>query len=383
MNLTQGNQNNLSFYFDYAASAPPFAQVIELYARISQQFCGNPSALHMPGRAASTLLQNCKKQFLELCHAKDKLLILTSGGSEANNLVIRGVMERENKSRLLLTADTHDSAWFAHEYYRKRVDVLYPDAEGSYPVERVAALIKPKTRLLSLPHVCNETGKIHPVAEIAACCRQRNVLLHCDGVQAVGHLDINSAVAASDFYTFSAHKFGGLRGTGGIICSDQNLQPQIAGGRQEGGLRAGSENIAGLAAAGAALQICESTMSAETEKLKDLENLLGDQLKTAKLDFIFNSKPAGLPGLISLAFPGLFGINIVAELDLLGFAVSAGSACHANNTEPSRVILAIGRSKIEALGTIRISLGRHNTREAVLSLADALVESVRRQRLLA
>lgn len=349
---------------------------------MTQEFFGNPSSLHQPGRSANVFLQKCKSQFIALCGATDKSLILTSGGSEANNLVIRSILGNAPKLRLLLAADSHDSAFFARDIFPKQTDRIYPDENGDYAFENIAKQLKSRTRVFSIPHVCNETGKIHPVTEIAEICHRKNVLLHCDGAQAVGHLDIAEAVSAADFYTFSAHKFGGLRGTGGVICGGQLPGAQISGGRQESGLRAGTENVAGLAAAVVALQQAVDDRIEIAGRLRKLSQKLIANLQNASIDFALNSPPDCLPGLLSISFPGLEGTNLVAELDLLGFAVSAGSACHANNTEPSRVLLALGRSEPEARSAIRISMGQNNTADSVEALAQALVEVARRQRAL-
>jgi cysteine desulfurase len=222
---------------------------------------------------------------------------------------------------------------------------------------------------------------VQDVAAIGRLCRERGVLLHVDGVQAVGHLPLELDAVPFDFYTFSAHKFGGPRGTGGVFTRDAEPVPQISGGGQERGLRAGTENVAGLAGALEALRLCTGMMAGETARLRRLARLLVDELGREAAEFVLNSDlEEGLPGLVSLSFPGVSGTTLVADLDLMGFAVSAGSACHSNRVEPSRVIAAMGRPEELALGTVRVSMGRFTEEDGVRRLARTLAEAVGRQK---
>ncbi len=157
-----------------------------------------------------------------------------------------------------------------------------------------------------------------------------------------------------DFYTFSSHKFGGPRGVGGIFMNSSRLAPQILGGGQEQGLRAGTENVAGLAAALVALEKRYSTIDTQHPRLNQLTDLFLERLGEKASDFLVNSNHDGLPGLVSISFPETIGTNLVAEMDLRGFAISAGSACHSNDVKPSRIITALGRSEKEALGSVSI-----------------------------
>ena len=371
-------------YFDYAASCPPFAEAMEALARVSSDFFGNPSSLHDAGRAARGLIEETRRDMAALCGLDDGDMLLTSGATEANNLVICGVMARHPQGRILLAADVHASAWFAKEAFVGRTDVVPTGPDGRISLDGLTKAITPKTVLCSLLHVNNETGTVHDVEAVGRLCATKGILVHLDGAQSVGHIPLDLGKVPFGFYTFSAHKFGGPRGVGGVFLRESDLTPAFRGGGQERGLRAGTENVAGFAAALTALRRSCELMQGEAPRLRHLARVLVDALQRDIRDMIVNSDiDAGRPGVVSLSFPGVTGTNAATEMDLMGFAVSSGSACHSGQVEPSRVILAMGRSRREALGTIRISMGRHTDEEQVRDLAAALREVIERQRALA
>ena len=371
-------------YFDYAATSPPFPEALRRFDEVSQQAYGNPSSTHAVGKKARVALDRAREAFLARLGFHDGRLLLTSGATEANNLVIREAMERNPSGRLLLAADAHPSAWFAKELYGRRVDVLKTDSRGKISPEHLAEQISRKTVLVSLLHANNETGVVQPVKALGAICAKKKVALHVDGVQAIGHLPVTLSELPFAFYTFSAHKFGGPRGVGGVLARDQAPGGQILGGGQEDGRRAGTENVAGLAAAVVALDLSSRSLETEGPRLRRLARTLIDDLKAGIPDVVINSDPdAGLPGLVSASFPKLIGEEIVLELDLRGFEVSAGSACGSGKREPSRPLLAMGCPRVQALGTVRISMGRFTTADSVGGLSAALRQIVEKQKALA
>ena len=374
----------ITHYFDYAASTPPFKEALKLYMDASRQLFGNPSSVHTFGIAARESFRQAKSDLSGLCGFNSGFLLTTSGGTEGNNLVIRGVMERYPRGRLLLARDVHASCWFAENKYKKRTDLVPIDSSGNIIPSELKKAIRAETKLCSVLFANNETGIVHDVNMIGEICKAHAVLLHCDGVQAMGHLPLALDGLAFDFFTFSAHKFGGPRGIGGIFLRSSNFVSQISGGEQEQSLRAGTENVAGLQATVKALTSATGTLAEQTTRLRDLSRLLVELLRESSLDFVINSDlEAGLPGLVSISFPGIKGSAIVTELALRGFGISAGSACHSAKEEASRVILAMGRSRRVAEGTIRISMGRYTEREHVVALANVLKDSVEHQGLLA
>lgn len=370
-------------YFDHASSCPPIPEALAEFIRVSEELYGNPSSAHFPGREAQKAMEEMKRRFGELCQWKKARIILTSGGTEANNLVIRGLMEKFQKGRLLLAIDVHESAWFAKQFYKGRADVVFLEKNGQLSLKKIQNSIRKNTILFSAVHVCNETGIIHDIAAYGELCRENNILFHCDGVQALGHIKVDLENVPVDFYTFSSHKFGGPRGVGGVFLNSGDLAPQILGGGQEQELRAGTENVAGLAAALIALEKSHSLIYAESLRLYQLTHFFLKKLSEQVSDFLINSKKNGLPGLVSISFPGTIGTHVVTEMSLRGFALSEGSACHSNDVRPSRIITALGRSEKETLGTVRISMGRSTTKDEVEELVTTLGEVVNRQRMLA
>jgi len=362
------------YYFDYAASAPPHMEALDRYKSIALQYPANPSSTHVSGAEAGRKLLELKRQFCNLLGFKDGHLLLCSSATEANNTIIEGHRKRFPRGRILIAEDVHDSIWYATGQHKHHVDVLplngrdYPDSK------ELVSTIKPETSLICFNHVCNETGKVYQLAPIAEWCFRKNIRLLVDGSQAAGHLPVSLDHIPCDYYSFSAHKFGGPRGVGGILIRDRQFEPLLSGGRQEWELRAGSENLAGLAATVSALEISLSIMGEQTSLLYALKTNLLDKLKRQVPEVLVNTPENGLPGFLSLSFPGSVSAEIVTALSVSGFKIARGSACHANLTVPSRVILAAGRTEKEAAGTVRISMGRSNTEESVRELCQALLD---------
>ncbi len=371
------------FYFDYASSCPPFPEALAEFSQISHKYFANPSSSHFHGRNAHSLLNNVKKKLEIICQGMNAVTVLTSGGTESNNLVIRSIMEDNKKGRLLLAADVHESSWFAKKLYKGRTDIVPLEKNGQISLEKMKNSLRKNTILFSAVHVNNETGAVHDVAAYGKLCRENHVLFHCDGAQALGHLKVNLDKTSTDFYTFSSHKFGGLRGVGGIFLNSKRFSPQILGGGQELGLRAGTENVAGITASVTALEKSLSMLEKEKMRLNQLTAIFLTKLSKKVTDFKVNSNSNSLPGLVSLSFPHALGANLVVEMDLRGFSISSGSACHSHDIKPSRLIMALGHTETEALGTIRISMGYKTTQDEVEELARTLGEVVIRQRLLA
>ena len=368
-------------YFDAAASAPPFPEALDAQASAARRWFGNPSAGHAAGRAAALELRSLKAAFARLLDFSDGRVVLMSGATEANNWVIRSVLARFPTGRILVAADVHASVWQAARLFAERMDVLAPDSTGRVTPAALAAALKPDTRLFCCSHAANETGVIHDVAALSSLCSRRGVLCHVDGAQAVGHVPVRLSELCCEFYVFAAHKFGGPRGCGGVCLRWDGGTGMLAGGEQEDGLRAGTENLPGLAGAVAALEASLALQPHETARLRTLACRLAEAARAADAACRVNGDPAtGLPGLVSLSFAGLDGHALAADLDQQGFAVGTGSACSESKPEPSRALLAMGLTPREALGTVRISMGRLTRGSDVDELIAALAATVRRQR---
>lgn len=368
-------------YFDCAASAPPFPGALKAQGEAAGRWFGNPSAGHAAGRAAALELRRLKAAFARLLDFPDGRVVLMSGATEANNWVIRSVLARLQQGRVLVAADVHASVWQAARLFSERMDVLAPDSAGRVTPAALAAALKPDTCLFCCSHAASETGVVHDVAALSSLCARRGVLCHVDGAQAVGHGPVRLSELCCEFYVFAAHKFGGPRGVGGVCLRWDGGTGWLAGGGQEGGLRAGTENVPGLAGAVAALEQSQALLPQEAVRLRTMACRLAEAARAADAACRVNGDPAtGVPGLVSLSFAGLDGHALAADLDQQGFAVGTGSACADSKPEPSRALLAMGLTPREALGTVRVSMGRLTREADVDALITAFAATVRRQR---
>ncbi len=362
-------------YFDYAASYPPWQESIEAYTNISQLFYANPSSNHMPGKEAKQKLLSLKKEFCDLLHFFDGRLLLCSSGSEANNTIINGHLKQFPRGKMIIAEDVHDSIWYASEKFQKKAEIIKIDSAGQIPVDKFKKALTNDISLVCISHVCNETGAIHPVKEISDLCYRKQIRILIDGAQSTGHVPLNLNDIPFTYYSFSGHKFGSVKSTGGILIRDDQFEPLIHGGKQEWNLRAGTEDIAGLSAMVIAFKKSIEHLNEEMTRLKTLRQLVLNKLQEVP-DLVVNTPGNSLPGLLSISIPGHSGSEIVSALSLSGYAISTGSACHENQMDPSRIIVAMGRNKKEAIGTIRLSMGIGTTTEAVNDLVKAILDLV-------
>ena len=324
------------YYFDYAASSPPHVEALDRYKSVALKYPANPSSTHASGAEAGRKLVELKMQFCNLLDFKDGHLLLCSSATEANNTIIEGHRKRFPEGRILIAEDVHDSIWYATRKHKDHADVL-PLTGMDYPdPKKLVSIIKPETSLICINHVCNETGRIFELAPIAEYCFRRNIRLLVDGSQAAGHIPVSLEYIPCDYYSFSAHKFGGPRGVGGLLIRDRQFEPMLSGGKQEWELRAGTENLAGLAATISALEISLSKMDERTSLLHTLKTNLLYELKRQVPETLVNTPENGLPGFLSLSFPGFISAEMVTALSVSGFKIARGSACNATGTEPSR-----------------------------------------------
>ncbi|WP_157833855.1 cysteine desulfurase family protein [Ruminiclostridium josui] len=368
-------------YFDYAASAPAFEESIEVFKNISMFTFGNPSSNHSPGMKAREILNKSKEKFLNVLGISDATIVVTSGGSEANNLILNSMILKYPDKKILVAQDSHESCYFIKKKYPDRVDILNIDSHGQINLKDLENTLSQEYSLLCILHGNNETGVVQrELRKIIEICRNKNVLIHIDGVQTVGHIPIGIDDFKGIFYTFSSHKFGSPRGSGGIITSSPELLNSfIFGGPQEKNIRAGTENIAAFAAAASALEISINKFEQMEERLKLYCNYVKGKLTEHFPQIIFNSSDNGLPGLLSLSVPGIKGSITVTEMAMHGYAISSGSACHSSMEIPPRIIMAMGRSMKEAFGSLRISMGYYTEEDDVYSMTDALIKAISRQ----
>jgi cysteine desulfurase len=381
-------------YADHHATTPLDPEVFAAMRPWMEGISANPSSTHGPGRAAREAVEAARAEVAGVLGAEPPEIVFTSGGTESNNLAVRGGARaaRETDSartRVLFTAAEH--AAVREAALALRADGFAPEEipvnSRGVPEERTPAAASgtgpATTALVSVILANNETGAVFDaLAAFAAAARAQGSVVHTDAVQAVGKIPVNARALGVDLLALTAHKFGGPKGAGALfVRKGVRLQPLAAGGGQERGRRGGTENVAGIVGLGAAIRLASARLSFEAARLAALR----DRFETALLVRVPHSRinAAGgsrLPTATSAVFPGTEAETLAAALDLDGIAVSAGSACHAGTTSPSRVLLALGLSASDARATLRFSFGHGSREEDVDRLLEALPRVVARAR---
>jgi len=374
-------------YADHAATTPAREEVVTAMLPHFRAAGFNASALYAEGRAARTALDEARAGVARLLGARPREVIFTGGGSEADNLAILGAVRAgRERGRHILTAGTeHPAVLQATEVLRDEgavVDLLPVDAAGRVTAAALAAALRPDTVLVSLMLANNELGTLHPIAELAAVAHERGALFHTDAVQAAGRIPLDVGVLGIDLLSLSAHKFYGPKGVGALyVRSGTPLAPLIVGGGQEAGLRAGTENVAGIVGFARAFELAVAELPDEADRLRRLRDRFETQLSGALAGLCVNAGGAArLPNISSVAFPGADATALLVNLDLAGVAVSTGSACAAGSAQPSHVLQAIGAPAWVTKGTLRFSFGRLTSEQDVERLAKMLPDVVRPRR---
>ncbi|HEY4547435.1 MAG TPA: cysteine desulfurase family protein [Pedomonas sp.] len=341
-------------YLDYNATAPTHPGVIEAVAACLRE-TGNPSSVHASGRRARSLMEAARETVARAVNCLPRQIVWTSGGTEANALVLKGVPARS----FFVSSVEHDSV-LANAPEAMRLPV---DASGVVDLEALSAAMAQAEgpRLVSVMLANNETGVLQPIAEIAECCRAGGAWLHVDAVQALGKVPVDVQALGADFLTLSAHKVGGMKGVGALVLANDliEIKSPVRGGGQELGRRAGTENLPGVVAFGAALQELE-TLEGWTSRVAALRNRMEDALQAAGAEV--NARDAQrLPTTSSVRMPGVPAETQVMAFDLAGIAVSAGSACSSGKVKASHVLSAMGLGEEAASQSVRVSLGWNTT----------------------
>ena len=371
------------FYFDHNATTPLAPEVLETVVSCLGQVYGNASSIHYFGQAAKQRLEQARRELAALIHANPAELVFTSGGTEADNLAVLGVLRaRAAEARHVITTAIEHPAVLAPCGQLEREGVAVTrvpvGSGGVVNPDDVRRALRPETALISVMHANNELGTIQPLAEISRIAREAGVPLHADGVQALGKIPVDVNELGVDLYSLSGHKIYGPKGAGALyVRKGTRLAPVAFGGHHERDRRPGTENVPALAALGAAAVLAGRNLSADAERLAALR----DRLEHTVLGRIHGAGVNGArwnrtPNTANLYFDGIDGEALVIGLDLRGFAVSTGSACSSGAITPSHVLTAIGLSSERARSSIRFSLGRSNTAAQVEALVEALVASV-------
>ena len=367
-------------YLDYAATTPVDERVVAAMLPYFTQHFGNPSSLYSFGREARRAVAVARRQVASLLGASPEEIFFTSGGSESDNWFIKGVAAVCGHGHIVTTAVEHHAVLRACEALPKDrfvVTYLSVDDKGRVAPEDVEAALRPDTILVSVMMANNEVGTVEPIVSIGAICRQRGVLFHTDAVQAAGHLPIDVEKLNVDALSLSGHKLYGPKGTGALYMRrGLAVKPLICGGKQERSQRAGTENVPGIVGLGRAAELAREEMAAETKRLLALRATLWQQVQAIPGMTLNGDAEHRLPGNLNLAISGIDQETLLIKLDLMGFAVSAGSACSAGSLEPSHVLLAMGQSPDEARTALRVTLGRFTTEAEVTAFATALRQAV-------
>jgi cysteine desulfurase len=364
-------------YLDHAATTPVRADVLAAMLPYFAEAGFNASSLHAEGRSARAGLDAARERVARALGAKTREIVFTASGSESDNLAILGAARARNARHIVSAATEHHAVLHALDVLRaegRDVTLLPVDAAGCISLDEFRAALRPDTGLVTLMLANNELGTIHPIAELAALAREREILFHTDAVQTPGRLRLDVSELGVDLLTLSAHKFYGPKGTGVLYVREGTpLVPLVVGGGQEAGLRAGTENVAGIVGLATALELAVRELPEEAPRLAALRDGFEEAMFREIPNMRINGAGANrLPNVSSLAFDGLDAEALLARLDLEGLAVSTGSACSAGAVEESHVLRAIGAPAWVAKGTIRFSFGRLTDEEGTSELCRRL-----------
>ena len=370
----------MQVYADNAATAKPRPAALKRYIEVATEYFGNPSSLHTEGQRAKEVLEDARARIARALNATPKEIIFTSGGSEADNQAILSAAyfsARKNKKHIISTAIEHHAVLHTLKKLEREgyeVTLLPVGANGIVDPADLKKAVREDTCLVSVMLANNEIGTLQPVKEIGKICKERGVLFHTDAVQAVGHIPVDVKEIGCDYLALSAHKFGGVRGTGALYCrTGAPLTPVIEGGAQERNKRAGTEDLPAVAAMAAALDEAITNMDTANAVTKALRDRLIDGLATIPHCALNGDREQRLAGNVSFCFEGIEGESLLLLLDENGISASSGSACTSGLLDPSHVLLAIGRVHDVAHGSLRLTLDEHNTEKDV----DYLIEKVK------
>lgn len=380
--------NERTVYLDHAATTPVDPQVLEAMLPYFGRHYGNPSSIHQFGRATLQALDDAREHVALVLGCTRKELIFTGGGSESDNLAIKGValaQRQRGRTHLIASAIEHHAVLHALEYLEQfgfSVTLLPVDAAGLVCPDDLRAALRPDTALVSVMYANNEIGAVQPIAELGAICRERGVPFHTDAVQAPGMLPIDVEDLNVDLLTLTAHKFYGPKGVGLLyVRRGTPLLPQINGGGQERRRRAGTENVAGIVGLATALTLAERRRPAHVaEMLRLRDRLIDGALATIPQSWLNGDRARRLPNNANLGFACVEGESVLLLLDQHGIAASSGSACTSGSLEPSHVLTAIGLDHEAANGSVRFTLGQgvaEGDIDYLLAHLPALIERLR------
>ena len=377
-------------YLDYAATTPVDEQVMAKMTPYFRDYFGNPSSSHFYGQKAETAVEDAREIVARCLGSSESEIVFTSGGSESDNLAIRGVglakLEKKGANRILTTPVEHHAVLHTviqlAQYFGFMIEFLPVDSTGMVDLDDLRAFLRDDVALVSIIYANNEIGTVNPIEEIGKLCRERNIPFHTDAVQAAAHLSMISVSTYADLVSIGAHKFYGPKGVGALfIKNGVELIPVQTGGGQEFGYRAGTQNTPYIVGLAAALTLTQS----DIQKRATQSQYLRDRIINGVLADVPKSRLTGhphirLPNHASFAFKNVDGNKLLMMLDSAGYACSSGSACKVGDPKPSDVLEAIGLSPAWAFGSLRVTVGVHTTVDEVDRFLKTLPELVQKAR---
>lgn len=368
-------------YFDNNATTPLDPRVRDAMLPTLSEHHGNPSSSHRWGREARRMVETAREQVAALLGAEPSRIVFTSSGTEANNTVIFALGRAAGfRGHLITTALEHPSVRAAAAHLAAagmEVTEMAPAADGVVAPEQVAAALRPDTRLVCMMLANHELGTIQPVARVATLCRERGVPVLADVVQAVGKIPVDVGELGVDYLTLGGHKFHGPLGAAALWARDgAYLEPLLAGGSQEGGRRASTENVPAIVGLGKAAELAAAELDERRRRLDALRRRFESGLAAIPETVVHAAGSPRLPHTTHVAFLGASGHELLLRLDAAGYAVSTGAACHSGRPQPSAALLKMGIPEDEALASLRVSFGIFNTAEEVDGFLETLATEV-------
>ena len=374
-------------YFDHAATTPMVPQAIEAMTRELTRV-GNASSLHGSGRAARRVVEECREVIAASLGARPSEVIFTSGGTEADNLALKGAFwSNPARPGVVTSAVEHSAVLDAVDWLGQagaEVTVAGVDGLGRIEKNGLHDAVSESTAVVSVMWANNEVGTLQPISDVVEIAAHQGAIAHSDAVQAVGHVPVDFAATGLDLLTVSAHKLGGPYGIGALLARREiSLTPVLHGGGQERDVRSGTLDVAAVAGFAAALQVATDRLASEQRRLRDLRALLIREVVSGIPHAVLHgpADPAdALPGIVNLGFPGCSADALLLLLDAAGIDCSSGSACSAGVAQPSHVLTAMGCTEAEARSSLRFSLGHTSTTADLDALTAALPDAVARAR---
>ena len=370
----------MALYLDNNATTALDPAVFEVMVPYLQGIYGNPSSVHRFGRLTRDALEHARVQVAKLVNAQPGQVIFTSGGTEANNLAIKGILACKTPGRIALSAIEHSSLL---EVVKKEVkagwklDLIGVNSNGQVTDSSFLEAMHDDTKMVSVMLANNETGVIQDVTSWVQITNTQGIVFHTDASQAAGKIAVDFAALGVNLMTLSSHKLYGPQGVGALIADRAiELEPLLQGGGQERGLRSGTENIAGIVGFGMAAEQAGLKFEQRSQQLTAMRDALIEALSKVTGITLFGADVERLPNTVLFSVKGIDGEALLMQLDRQGIAVSSGSACHSSKTEPSHVLMAMGVSEQVARNTIRVSFGKDNKAEDVNEFMDVLMNII-------